>query len=83
MPTILEPRPPDPATVLRAQIKALTDRVALLEKGYHVPLANGTPNNYTSPSATGDGKDGSLAGDKLTNKLYLRIGGVWRSVTLT
>lgn len=83
MPTLLEPRPPDPATILAAEIKALKDRIAILEKGYHVPLANGTPSNYTSPSATGDGKDGSLAGDKTTKRLYLRIDGVWRYVALT
>lgn len=83
MPTLLEPRPPDPAARLAAEIKTLRERVALLEKGYHVPLGTGAPSNYASPSATGDGQDGSLAGDKATNRLYLRINGVWRFVTLT
>lgn len=86
MPTILEPRPPDPAVVLAGRIKALEDRVAALEKGYHVPIMPGgqTPNNFVSGTQTGDGQDGSLAATgPNTPRLWVRINGQWRYVTLT
>lgn len=77
MATILEPRPPDPAVVLAAKIKALEERIARLEKGVVIPVSVGLPLN------TGQGREGSMAADSGTSRLYVKINGIWRYVTVT
>jgi hypothetical protein len=84
MPTILEPRPPDPAVVLAARIAALEARLAAVEKGFHVPIvASGTPAG-AGAGTTGDGKDGSLAATGPSSpRLWLKIAGGWHYTVLT
>lgn len=75
MPSIVEPQSTSPEVRLRAQIKALEDRVAAIERGLPIPIITGAPGAAT-------GQDGSLAGDT-GNKLWLRINGVWRYTAVT
>lgn len=71
---ILEPRPPNREVLLRTEIKALEERLAALENGLTIPLALG---------AVSGGREGSLAGEKVLKRLYVKMDGTWRYVALT
>lgn len=72
---ILTPGTNDPQGRLWAEIVALRKRVEALERdSFSAPVVAGVP--------TG-GDNGSLAGDSTNTRLWMKVGGVWRYVTLT
>lgn len=74
MGTLLEPQSLSPDVRIRAQIAALEQRLAALERGVTLPVFTGTP-------GAGTGREGSLGADT-ANKLWLRVNGVWKSVAV-
>lgn len=74
MPSIVEPQSMNPEVRLRADIAALKERVAALERGVDLPVVTGAPGAAT-------GREGSLAADT-ANRIWLRVNGVWKSVAV-
>lgn len=74
MPSIVEPQSMNPEVRLRGDIIALKERVAALERGVALPVVTGAP-------GAGTGREGSLAADT-GNKIWLRVNGLWKSVTV-
>lgn len=62
--------PPD----LARAITDLSNRIAALERTRTIPTGSGAPT--TAPA------DGAQYGDETNLKLYVRLGGAWKSVTV-
>jgi hypothetical protein len=76
MPTLLEPRAIDSDARLAQKIAALEQRINDLERTQaSIPVVGGAPTSVSG--------DGQMAGDSVNTRLWLRVSGTWRYVTLT
>lgn len=71
----LQPLPNDPDARLQARLRTIEMRLGTLERGQNtIPIIAGTPTGST---------DGHMSGDTAATKLWLKLSGTWRYVTLT